>query len=412
MKYTQTGHKLVRNITNVKGIKCWGAHTGIKSLRRDLAIIYSEKPCSAAATFTKNDVAAAPVKLSKKHIKNNIAQAIVINAGNANAGTGKDGYKGAVAMAETLAKELKIDKELVLVASTGVIGEPFPTDEIVEGIKVNTRKLTKSRKAGTLVANAILTTDTFAKEGHIQFYIKNTEINIAGVAKGSGMIHPNMATMLAFVFTDISIEKRLLDKTVKNLVKKTFNMITVDGDTSTNDMVAVFANGMAGNKTISSTEDPGFFIFKEHLEEVLIHLAQLIVSDGEGATKFIEYKVTKARNETIARKLVRSISDSLLVKTAMFGRDPNWGRIVAAAGNAGVNFDISKVNLYLGDAKTYDQVLEKGSPLDFNKSHLKKLLRESHIRILLEVNTGKEEATGWGTDISTDYVLFNSIYTS
>lgn len=412
MKYTQTGHKLVSNITNVKGIKCWGAHTGIKSLRRDLAIIFSEKPCSASATFTQNDVSAAPIKLSKKHIKNNIAQAIVINAGNANAGTGKDGFRGAVAMAETLAKELKIEKELVLVASTGVIGQPFPTDEIVDGIKINARKLSSSRKAGTLVANAILTTDTFAKEGHTQFYIGKKEINIAGVAKGSGMIHPNMATMLAFVFTDISIDKKLLDKTVKNLVKKTFNMITVDGDTSTNDMVAVLANGMAGNKTITSASDPGFKTFKEHLEEVLVHLAQLIVSDGEGATKFIEYKVTKAKNETIARKLVRSISGSLLVKTAMFGRDPNWGRIVAAAGNAGVNFDINRVNLFIGDSKSLDQVLEKGRPLEFNKNHLKKLLRESHIRILMEINTGKSEATGWGTDISTDYVLFNSVYTT
>jgi len=412
MKYTQTGHKLVRNITNVKGIKCWGAHTGIKSLRRDLAIIYSEKPCSASATFTQNDVAAAPIILSKKHIKNNIAQAIVINAGNANAGTGKDGYKGAQAMAETLAKELKIDKELVLVASTGVIGQPFPTDEIVDGIKVNARKLSKSRKAGTLVANAILTTDTFAKEGHNQFSIGNKEINIAGVAKGSGMIHPNMATMLAFVLTDVAIDKKLLDKTVKNLVKKTFNMITVDGDTSTNDMVAVLANGMAGNKTITSQNDPGFTDFKDHLEEVLVHLAQLIVSDGEGASKFIEYKVTKAKSETIARKLVRSISDSLLVKTAMFGRDPNWGRIVAAAGNAGVNFDISKVDLYIGDSKVLEQVLEKGTPLEFNKNHLKKLLRASHISILMKVNTGKAEATGWGTDISTDYVLFNSVYTT
>jgi glutamate N-acetyltransferase/amino-acid N-acetyltransferase len=315
-------------------------------------------------------------------------------------------------MAETLAKELKIDKELVLVASTGVIGQPFPTDEIVDGIKVNAKKIKNSRKAGTLVANAILTTDTFAKEGHTQFSIGNKEINIAGVAKGSGMIHPNMATMLAFVLTDVAIDKKLLDKTVKNLVKKTFNMITVDGDTSTNDMVAVLANGMAGNKTITSQNDPGFIHFKDHLEEILVHLAQLIVSDGEGASKFIEYKVTKAKNETIARKLVRSISDSLLVKTAMFGRDPNWGRIVAAAGNAGVNFDISKVDLYIGDSKILEQVLEQGNPLEFNKNHLKKLLRESHIRILMEVNTGKAEATGWGTDISTDYVLFNSVYTT
>ncbi|HKI77085.1 MAG TPA: bifunctional glutamate N-acetyltransferase/amino-acid acetyltransferase ArgJ [Ignavibacteriaceae bacterium] len=412
MNYTQTGHKLVRNITNVKGFKCWGAHTGIKSLRRDLAIIYSEKPCAASATFTQNDLAAAPIVLSRKHIKGNMAQAIVINAGNANAGTGKEGYKGAEAMAQTLANELKIDKKLVLVASTGVIGEPFPTDEIVEGIKVNAKKISTSRKAGTLAANAILTTDTFAKEGHTCFTIKNREINIAGIAKGSGMIHPNMATMLAFIFTDVSIDKKLLDRTVKFLVKKTFNMITVDGDTSTNDMVAVLANGMAGNKTITSQTDPDFKKFREHLEEVMVHLAQLIVSDGEGATKFIEYRVIRVKNETIARKLVRAISGSLLVKTAMFGRDPNWGRIVAAAGNGGVNFDINKVDLFIGDAKTQEQVLRHGSPLEMNKNRLKKLLRNSHISIRMEVNTGKAEAIGWGTDISTDYVLFNSVYTT
>ena len=403
---------IVNNLTDVKGIECWGAHTGIKSMRRDLAIIYSEKPCNASAVFTRNDLIAEPIKLCKKHIADNQAQAIVINAGNANAGTGDEGYKGAVAMAQTLADQLKIDKEMVLVASTGVIGEPFPTEEIVEGIKENVIKLSSSTKAGTFAANAILTTDTFAKEGHLSFDLDGNKVSMAGIAKGSGMVHPNMGTMLAFIVTDVAIEKKLLDKTVKKCVEKSFNMITVDGDTSTNDMVAVLANGLAGNDEITSVSDPNYKIFEAHLQELMIHLAKLIVSDGEGASKFIEYKVTKAKSEKVARKLVRAISDSLLVKTAMFGRDPNWGRIVMAAGNAGVNFDLSTVNLYLGDEENLVQVLEKGTPKEFDKNHVKKLLRESHLRVHMEMNQGRAEAIGWGSDITNDYVMFNSVYTT
>ncbi|MCF8339227.1 MAG: bifunctional glutamate N-acetyltransferase/amino-acid acetyltransferase ArgJ, partial [Bacteroidales bacterium] len=374
MKTKVDSNDIVNNITDVKGIECWGAHTGIKSMRRDLAIIYSEKPCNASAVFTRNDLIAEPIKLCKKHIADNRAQAIVINAGNANAGTGEEGYKGAEAMAGTLAEQLKIDKELVLVASTGVIGEPFPTEEIVEGIKENVIKLSSSTKAGTFAANAILTTDTFAKEGHLSFDLDGNKVSMAGIAKGSGMVHPNMGTMLSFIVTDVAIEKKLLDRTVKKCVDKSFNMITVDGDTSTNDMVTVLANGMAGNDEITSVNDPNYKVFEAHLQELMIHLAKLIVSDGEGASKFIEYKVTKAKSEKVARKLVRAISDSLLVKTAMFGRDPNWGRIVMAAGNAGVNFDLSTVNLYLGDEEHMAQVLEKGTPKDFDKNHVKKLL--------------------------------------
>ncbi|MCF8309085.1 MAG: bifunctional glutamate N-acetyltransferase/amino-acid acetyltransferase ArgJ [Bacteroidales bacterium] len=412
MKTKVDSNDIVNNITDVKGIECWGAHTGIKSMRRDLAIIYSEKPCNASAVFTRNDLIAEPIKLCKKHIADNRAQAIVINAGNANAGTGEEGYKGAEAMAGTLAEQLKIDKELVLVASTGVIGEPFPTEEIVEGIKENVIKLSSSTKAGTFAANAILTTDTFAKEGHLSFDLDGNKVSMAGIAKGSGMVHPNMGTMLSFIVTDVAIEKKLLDRTVKKCVDKSFNMITVDGDTSTNDMVTVLANGMAGNDEITSVNDPNYKVFEAHLQELMIHLAKLIVSDGEGASKFIEYKVTKAKSEKVARKLVRAISDSLLVKTAMFGRDPNWGRIVMAAGNAGVNFDLSTVNLYLGDEEHMAQVLEKGTPKDFDKNHVKKLLRESHLRVHMEMNQGRAQAIGWGSDITNDYVMFNSVYTT
>ena len=403
---------LLNNITNVQGIKCWGAHTGIKSMRRDLAIIYSEVPANASATFTQNDVIAEPVKLSKKHITDNRLQAIVINSGNANACTGEQGYKGAEAMAKATADGLGIDKELVLVASTGLIGEPFPTDDIVSGIKENIPKLSNSPKAGSFAANAILTTDTFAKEGHISFELDGKKVNIAGIAKGSGMIHPNMATMLAFIVTDMAIDKNLLDQTVKKAVEKSFNMITVDGDTSTNDMVVVLANGMAGNNEIKQKKDPNFAIFEEHLSEMMLHLAKLIISDAEGASKFIEYKVTHAGSYPIAKKLARTISDSLLVKTAMFGRDPNWGRIIMAAGNAGINFDSSTVDLYIGNEDQLIQVLKKGLPIEFNRNLMKKMLREAHIQVHIKLNKGKAEATAWGSDITTDYVMFNSVYTT
>ncbi|MEA1980501.1 MAG: bifunctional glutamate N-acetyltransferase/amino-acid acetyltransferase ArgJ [candidate division Zixibacteria bacterium] len=403
---------MIKNMTNVRGIKCWGAHTGIKSMKRDLAIIYSDAPASVAAVFTQNEVIAEPIKVSKKHIKNGIAQAIVINAGNANACTGKQGLKGAEAMAETLAEELNIEKEMVIVASTGLIGEPFPTEEIIAGIRENVKKLSKKSNAGSFVANAILTTDTFPKEGFVEFDMDGYEINMGGIAKGSGMIHPNMATMLAFVVTDVAIEPKLLQKMLKEIVDKSFNMITVDGDTSTNDMVAVLANGKAQNEMIKSKKDKGYLTFKTHLEEMMIHLAKLIISDGEGSSKFIEYVVVNAPKEEIARKLIRGISDSLLVKTAMYGRDPNWGRIISAAGNSGVPFNYMNVDLYIGNENKLIKVLEQGAPQEYDRKFMKKLLRESHLEIKLDLKNGKACLKGWGSDLTTDYVQFNSVYTT
>jgi glutamate N-acetyltransferase/amino-acid N-acetyltransferase len=404
--------EMIKNITNVRGIRCWGAHTGVKSMRRDLAIIYSEVPASAAGVFTQNQVVAAPVTLSKKHIKNGLAQAIVINAGNANAATGKQGMDGAMAMVQTMADELGIDKEMVLVASTGVIGEPFPTEDIVNGIKENVSKLSSRSQAGLFAANAILTTDTFAKEGFIEFDLDGYEVNMGGIAKGSGMIHPNMATMLAFIVTDAAIDPVLLQKTVKEKVDKSFNMITVDGDTSTNDMVIVLANGKANNPELKSKSDKGYQIFSKNLEEMMMHLAKQIVSDGEGASKFIEYEIVHAPSEAYARTMIRAISKSSLVKTAMFGRDPNWGRIISAAGNAGLAFNYEKINLYMGSEEQILPVLENGIPSGFDRNFMKKLLRESHLKIKMDLNNGKASAMGWGTDLTTDYVLFNSVYTT
>jgi glutamate N-acetyltransferase/amino-acid N-acetyltransferase len=403
---------MIKNITNVRGIKCWGAHTGVKSMRRDLALIYSEVPASAAAVFTRNEVVAEPIKISKQHVRDGMAQAIVVNAGNANACTGEQGYEGAQAMCKTYAEELGIDEKMVLVASTGLIGEPFPTDDIVEGIKTNVSKLSSKSNAGTFAANAILTTDTFAKEGFLEFELGDTLVNMAGIAKGSGMIHPNMGTMLAFIFTDVAIEAKLLRSTVKEIVDDTFNMITIDGDTSTNDMVAVMANGLAENKIIESKKDPGYEIFRAQLEDMMAHLAKLIVSDGEGASKFIRYEVVNAKNKHIAKSIVKSIADSTLVKTAMFGRDPNWGRIICAAGNAGVEFDYTTTDLFLGSEVQMLKVLEKGVPLDYDKNFMRKLLRESHLGVKMDLGIGKVKSIALGSDLTTDYVIFNSVYTT
>lgn len=385
---------------------------GIKSKRRDLALIYSEKPASAAAVFTQNVVCAEPVKLSRKHIKKGKAQAIVVNSGNANACTGEEGWKGAVAMAERTAELLDIPVEEVLVASTGLIGEPFPTEKVLKGIEECVKKLSNREMAGSLTANAILTTDTFAKEGFTDFELEGTTINMAGIAKGSGMIHPNMGTMLGFITCDVAIDSDLLDEALRLAVNKTFNMITVDGDTSTNDMVAIMCNGMAENEPITQ-KDARYERFYAHLEELCTHLAKLIVSDGEGSTKLVEYRVKQAKSEEDARKIIRTVSDSSLVKTAIFGTDPNWGRIMGAAGRAGVSFDPDQVDLYIGsDNGRSIQILENGRPIKDVRSDVKKEMQASNITVILDLNQGTDEAVGWGPDLSYEYIRINAEYTT
>jgi len=405
---------MIRNITNVRGIKCWGAHTGVKSMRRDLAIIISEVPSKVSATFTQNLVLAEPIKLTRKHLheSKNMARALVVNSGNANAMTGKQGKEAALEMAKVTAEELGIDINEVMVASTGIIGRQFPTEEVVNGIRENVKNITENSRAGSFAANAILTTDTFAKEGYVEFDIDGNTINIAGIAKGSGMIHPNMATMLAFIFTDINIDHKLLDRAFKDVVDDTFNMITVDGDTSTNDMASIMTTGLADNKLIDSASDPNYKLFKEKLYEIMVYLAKLIVADGEGASKFIEYQLTGARNQKDAKQIIKTVSNSSLVKAAMFGRDPNWGRILAAMGRAGVDFDPDKVDLSLGNKEDSVKMLENGKPLDFDMNLLKRILKKSEIIILMKLREGNASAAGWGTDLTTDYVMFNSMYTT
>jgi glutamate N-acetyltransferase/amino-acid N-acetyltransferase len=401
-----------QNLTDVRGFTCWGSHVGIKSKRRDLAIIYSEVPASAAAVFTRNIVIAEPLKVSKRHIEDGIAQAFVINAGNANACTGEQGRKGAEKMAKVAAKELDVRYEDVIISSTGVIGREFPTEKVVKGIKGAVKNLTDRHVAGSFAANAILTTDTFAKETFSSFLIDDeTEINMGGICKGSGMIHPNMGTMLGFIICDIAIEPKLLQETLADVVEKTFNMISVDGDTSTNDMVAIMCNGMAANEMITDKNSQAYKIFKGQLVTMCMDMAKLIVSDGEGATKFIQYTVLNAPSTQDARQVVKTIATSALVKTAIFGLDPNWGRIIAAAGRAGVTFNPDKIDLFIGNNKSCP-ILQNGQPVNPNMKKLSKLMKSTQIFITLDLKAGSSHATGWGTDFSYEYVKINAEYTT
>ncbi len=398
-----------KNITDVRGIKVRGCHIGIKSKRRDLALIFSEVPASAAAVYTQNKVQAHPIMITKKHLKNGKAQAIVVTSGNANACNGPDGMKGAKKCAQTLADELNIKVDDVIVAATGVIGEPFPTDKVVDGIKNNINVLSNRKIAGDMTANAIMTTDTFQKIGYLSFKIDNKKVNMAGIAKGSGMIHPNMGTMLGFIVSDVNIEPSLLQDALSESVKRTFNMISVDGDTSTNDMVTVLCNGLSENKRITK-KDKNYEIFKNKLEDLCRHLAKAIISDGEGATKFIEYEVVGAKSEEDAMQVARTISSSNLVRTALFGRDPNWGRIIAAAGRSGVDIDPQKIDIYLGSSKKKMKVAEKGQGVEFNRKRLKLRLKSSQIIVKVDLNQGKHMATAWGCDFSYEYVRINAEY--
>jgi glutamate N-acetyltransferase/amino-acid N-acetyltransferase len=400
-----------RNLTEVRGIRAWGAYSGVKSKRRDLALIYSEVPAAAAAVFTRNVVVAEPIKLARRNIADGRAQVFVINSGNANACTGEQGRRGAEAVIEAAAEALDIDPSLVIVASTGIIGRSFPTDKIVQGVRESAPKLSSLRLAGSLAANAILTTDTFPKESFSTFKLGGKGCFMGGIAKGSGMIHPDMATMLAFIVTDAAVSPPLLDEALHESVDTSFNMITVDGDTSTNDMVGVMANGLAENPLIDEP-GPDYDVFREELQKHCIELARQIVSDGEGSTKQIQYTVEGAPSEEAARRIARTVSDSNLVKTAFFGGDPNWGRILAAAGRAGVPFDPDAVDLYLGTSKQLHQIVAGGQPLDVDGKKLKRMMRASFLYVLLDLNAGDGKATAWGADFSYEYVRINAEYST
>lgn len=399
-------------ITEPQGFLAVGKHIGIKSAKRDLAIIYSEKPAVWAGVFTTNVVKAAPVIRNQEilNLKENI-QAIVINSGNANACTGNKGLIDNQKMADSLANCLNIDKNKVLTASTGVIGVPLPIKKIVTGIKNATQSLNNCRQSALEAASAILTTDTFSKELSVKVHLGDKTIRIGGMAKGSGMIHPNMATMLGFLTTDANISREMLNKALKDSIKDSYNMISVDGDTSTNDMVTIMANGMANNKLIDC-ENEDYFLFKKALDAINIALAKQIIRDGEGANKLIEVNITGTNTDQDARLMCKSILNSSLVKTAMFGEDANWGRILCAMGYSGANFNQHEVTLKFESKFGSIELMKNGKPIIFSEEKAAEILKAVELFIVIELKDGNGKATGWGCDMSYEYVRINGEYRS
>ncbi len=371
--------------------------------KKDLALIFSEVPAVAAAVFTTNRVKAAPITLTQSHLQEGLTQAVIINARNANSCTGEQGERDALAMAHLTADALHIAANRVAVASTGLIGVPLPMNRLERGIPLAKEAL--SVEGGHLAAQAIMTTDTYPKEIAIQIELGGGTVTIGGMAKGSGMVNPNMATVLGFITTDAKISLEALQVALKRANEKSFNMITVDGDTSTNDMILIMANGLSNTQEIQ-LDTPLFDEFLLALEHVLIHLAKEVARDGEGATKLLEVRIEGAACVSHARKAAQAVCNSLLVKTALFGRDANWGRILCALGYSGAEFDPQKVDLYLGDLV----VMKRGTPLQFDEEAALLVLSEHEVVIVANLQNGEACATGWGCDLSYDYVRINGAY--
>jgi len=391
-----------------KGFKASGIHCGIRKnkAKKDLALIVSSVPASAAAVYTTNLVKGAPLTVTKQHLANGKAQAVICNSGNANT-CNADGIAIAEQMSELIAAPLELAKEDIIVASTGVIGQPLPIAPIAEGIPALVAGLAADGSADA--AAAIMTTDTVPKEVALEFELGGKICHIGGIAKGSGMIHPNMATMLVFITTDVAISAEMLQQALSCDIAKTFNMISVDGDTSTNDMVAVLANGCAGNAEITA-EGEDFAIFAQALNTLTIDLCRRIAGDGEGATKLLECSVTGAKDEAIAKTVAKSVICSSLVKTAMFGADANWGRVLCAIGYAGVAVDVDKVDVSFKSAAGEIAVCKDGSGIEFSEEIAKKVLLEKEIEIVIALNDGIGAATAWGCDLTYDYVKINGDY--
>jgi len=389
-------------VTSPKGFQAGATCAGIKEeAKLDLGILFSEVPCVATALFTTNKVKAAPVVLCQERLQGGRAVAVVVNSGCANAFTGEQGLKDAVEMAGLTAEKIGASPEDVLVASTGVIGEELP----MKLIRIGIRQIVPSTEGGHSLVKAIMTTDTVAKE--IAARVAGSEFTIGGATKGSGMIHPNLATMLCFLTTDAAIDLDFLKLALRRAVDISFNMLSIDGDTSTNDTVLIMANALAGNKPISQDSRQAS-VFQEALDQVCIYLAKSMARDGEGASKLIEITVSGAPSVTEARAAARTIVSSSLVKTAVYGNDPNWGRIVAAAGRSGAEVVESKIDLCIGDVC----VVKQGTPLPFNKESVVEILKKSEIPIDLNLNLGTASATAWGCDMSEEYVTINSQYTT
>ncbi len=390
-----------------KGFTANGVHCGIRKnkTKRDLALIYSETQASAAAVYTQNLVKGAPLTVTKNNIADGKAHAVICNSGNANT-CNANGIEIAEKTCALLAKSLNISAKDVVVASTGVIGQPLDITPIANGIPALVAGLGAH---SDLACEGIMTTDTKPKEIAFEFTVGGKTCRIGGIAKGSGMIHPNMATMLVFVTTDCAISSDMLAKALSADVKDSFNMVSVDGDTSTNDMVSVLANGLAGNAEITA-EGEAFDNFCAALNAVTTYLCRKIAADGEGATKLLECKVTGAKDEQTAKTVAKSVICSSLVKAAMFGADANWGRVLCAIGYAGVDVDVHKVDVAFRSAKGEIPVCENGAGIDFSEEKAKEILLESEIEILVVLGGGDGKATAWGCDLTYDYVKINGDY--
>ena len=400
-------------VTAAKGFKAAGVAAGIKYTgRRDMAMIFSETDAVAAATFTSNVVKAAPVKYDMKVVNDSpYVRAVVVNSGIANAATGKQGMELCENTAKAAAKVLNIPDDSVLVGSTGVIGEQIPLDKICAGVDALAAKLSDSREAAADAERAIMTTDTVPKEVAVTVEIGGKTVTIGGMSKGSGMIHPNMCTMLAYICTDCDISKEMLERAVKRDVADTFNMITVDGDTSTNDTYIVMANGQARNPKIVSEGDD-FDTFYAALHFVDEYLAKHMAKDGEGATALFEVKVTGADTKENAKTLARSVVGSSLCKAAIYGHDSNFGRFLCALGYSGVSFEPDKVSLEYKSRAGSVCVFRSGLKADYSEDEATAVLSEDEVTVVIDMNAGKAEATAWGCDLSYDYVKINADYRS
>ena len=390
-----------------KGFTANGIHCGIRKNRtkRDIALIKSEVRANVAAVYTTNLVKGAPLTVTKNNIADGKAQAVICNSGNANT-CNADGIEKAQEMCRITAEELGIDEKDIVVASTGVIGMPFDNTPIRNGMKELVSGLGDNSQ---LAAEGIMTTDTRLKEIAVKFTVGGKECKIGGIAKGSGMIHPNMATMLVFITTDCAISSEMLRKALSSDIANTFNMVSVDGDTSTNDMVTVLANGMAGNEEITC-EGEDFTAFMQALNSVTVFLCKKIAGDGEGATKLIECKVNGAKTDKDAKIIAKSIICSSLVKAAMFGADANWGRVLCAIGYSGADTDVSKVDVSFVSAKGEISVCENGAGVPFSEEKAKEILLEEEIDIVVNLNNGECNTVAWGCDLTYDYVKINGDY--
>ena len=391
-----------------KGFTANGIHCGIRhnKTKKDLALIYSQVPATAAAVYTTNLVKGAPLTVTRRHLENGMAQAVICNSGNANT-CNADGIEIAEKMSKMTADALGINPRDIVVASTGVIGQPLPLEPIAAGIPSLAAGL--SINGSDAAAEGIMTTDTIKKEIAVEFEIGGKTCRIGGIAKGSGMIHPNMATMLVFITSDVAITPAMLGQALSHDITNTFNMLSVDGDTSTNDMVTVLANGLAENPVIDREGDD-FAAFCQALNSVTVYLCRTIAGDGEGATKLLECKVTGASDEATAKTVAKSVICSSLLKAAMFGADANWGRVLCAIGYSGADVDVNKVGVCFRSNKGTIEVCQNGAGVEFSEEKAKEILLEKEIEILVTLDSGEYSATAWGCDLTYDYVKINGDY--